>query len=330
MNKTLVAKFRNTFKTQVSLILVLALVAAQSACDRTPAIELANLGMVTGQALTEYYESLVNDTNDTWDMELFWVALIKKQNSASGRGIDPNFDDEDIKLLKGRIDQLNSRVKMAKQMRTMYTELKDYASYDAGASVEIAAKNLSSALTGLIPVPGVNAAGIIGAIAGDLERFSQIKDLKEKIKISKKLMDSLNELFEKEESAYALIAQENNVTATAIAQSLIENEMVLPWGLLDKIPTTFGVKWVSKTITDPPKDDDLKKGFIAIIKRRNDHLNDAAKSAAENLGEAIKDLAAAHAKYLEKKPIDLSNVASLLGRAKFYLGEIQKLKQASE
>ncbi len=330
MNKMFRAKYRKSLKIILGFSVILSLLVTLSACDRTPAIELANSGMATGQALTEYYESLASNTNDTWDMELFWIALIKKRNSETGPAIGPDFGEEDIAALKKRIDQLNSRIKMAKQMRGMYAALRDYASYDAGAPIETAAANLSSALTGLIPIPGVQPNAIVGAIAGDLARFSQIKDIKEKIKTSKKLMDSINTLFNKEQSAYVLIAQENNVTATAIAKSLINNKMVLPWGLVDKIPTTFGVKWVPSVISTPPEDKSIKEGFIDIISRRNDRLNDAVKNASDNLNVALGDLAGAHVKYLEKKPMDLANVASFLGRAKFYVDEIQKLKQTVE
>lgn len=338
-------------RAALSVLLVTALLT-QLGCDRKAAGDVALLGLETSKTLTLFYETLAKTTNDTWDMELYWIAQVKTSTGGAAtpapspcvrtstpapnaappggasRAASLNFTDEDIADLKERVDALNSRVAMAKQMVDMYTALKDYAAYDSGAQIEAAATKLSGALQALVPLPGIDPSAIVGGVAGDLARWNQFRSLKEKTRISMELNAKIKELFQRESTAYTFIMRDNSTTATAVAQELINNEMVLPWVLLDNVPATFGVKWATVTNNAPPKDPNLKCGFIDILRRRNDRLGENAKNATENMGKALDNLIAEQQKFLNKKPLSLSNVSAFLGRAKFYLDEIEKQKTA--
>lgn len=328
------ANFRS-HRAVVSLLVTLCLLL-QAGCDRKAAVDLATLGMETGQTLTSYYESLAKDTNDTWDMENLFIALLRhpsqNQDTNSARNAsasEPAFDNDDIKLLKDRLNALNSRIAMAKQMTAMYSALKDYSSYDSGARIEAATTKLSNTLFGLVPLPaGINPATIVGAVAGDLARWNQQKKIEELTKISQELITRLDELFKKEAPAYTAIAQENRVTMTVIAKQLINKEMVLTWQLLDHVPTSFGLKWVKDIANNPVTDEPTKKAFISIIEHRNDTLMEQAKSATENIEAALTNLVATQEKFLNKKPLEIAQVKTFLERARFYIGEIQKLKDS--
>jgi hypothetical protein len=317
----------------LSLVVTLCLFL-QVNCDRKGAIDLATLGMETGQTLTSYYESLAKDTNETWDMENLFIALLRHPSQSTNAARNASdlgsaFDADDIKLLKERLDAINSRSAMAKQMIAMYSALKDYSSYDSGARIEAAAGKLSGALFGLVPLPaGINPATIVGAVAGDLARWNQQKKIEELTKNCQELIMRLDELFKKEAKAYTAIAQENRVTMTAIAKQLINKEMVLTWQLLDHVPASFGLKWVKEVTNSPVTDDPTKKAFISIIEHRNNTLVEQAKSATENIEAALANLVATQEKFLNKKPLEIVQVKTFLERARFYISEIQKLKDS--
>lgn len=329
------AKFR---KSTVSLAIIFCLVL-QLGCDRQGAIDLATLGVEAGQTLTAYYESLAKETNDTWDKENLYLALLRRPvpppapgaATTGGATVEPAFDEEAIILLTRRVSAINSRIAMAKQMTVMYSVLKDYSSYDAGARVEDAAKKLGGALQALLPFPGgINPTTLMAGVAGDLQRWNQQRKINELTKTCLELMRKLDVLFEKEQDAYTKISQENTVTKTSIAKQLINKEMVLSWQLLDDVPTSFGLKWSTSIVNTPVKDEATKKAFISIIEHRNNVLMGHALNAAENIKAALNNLVAEQEKYINKKSLDIAQIKSFLERARFYVGEIQKLNDSQQ
>lgn len=320
--RTLTKTHRKIPRLLIALIIFIS-VFSQLACFNREAVDgLASKGIETGETLTDFYDTLSKNTNDSWELEIYWTSVVQKQFQGASVG----FDEEDIQLLEKRISALESRKEVSKQMTEMYTALKDLNSYDSGARVEAAATKLSKSLGGLLPFPGgIDPSAIVGKVAGDLASWAQEKDVKKKVKISNEAITRISELFDKEAIAYTAIAKENSADLTVVATHLINNEMILPWPLMDRVPAAFGVKWAS-TASSPPKDKATKDGFIEIIRHRNNRLTKQANEATDNLGTALRNLVAAQNKFLNKKPLDLESVSLFLDRAQSYIDEIKRLK----
>ncbi len=402
-------------RASVSLLLVFSFLT-QLACDRQEAINLSKVGVETSTTLYSFYGTLAQNTNDTRELQILWMALSAREDKTAGaeprrtpgtvpantngssqapnnapvtngrnhasnrpptnsssrnqtpgaylapaignsktpttrpatanvnanprtgaapapktaskRG--PQFPDDHPALMLKRVQALRSRAAMARQLATFLTTLKTYSESDPGAKVEEAANKLGDTVASLIPVPGVEAAvPLLAGFAGDLKRWQQHKKIKEQMKVVQAGLSKLREFYDKEAGAYTSIAQENNVFATAVLQELIKLEMVTTWGVFEKLPKPYGMKW-TEVVDEPEQREHFKKAFIDIIRFRNERFMANAKGATENLQEALAEFDSNITDFLNKKTISWDNAQAALERAKFYVDEINNMRRAKE
>lgn len=399
----------------VSLLLVFSFLT-QLACDRQEAINLSKVGVETSTTLFSFYETLAQNTNDTRELQILWMALsaredrtaraepgrtpptvpvntngnsqvpnnapvtngrnhapsrqpasTRSRNQTPGaylapavgnsrtpatrpatanvnanprpsaaptpqtaRRRGPQFPDDHPALMLKRVQALRSRAIMARHLANFLTTLKTYSESDPGEKVEEAANKLGDTVASLIPVPGVEAAvPLLAGFAGDLKRWQQHKKIKDQMKVVQAGLSKLREFYDREAGAYTSIAQENNVFATAVLQELIKLEMVTTWGVFEKLPKPYGMRWTD-VVDEPEKREHFKKAFIEIIRFRNERFMANAKGATENLQEALAEFDGKITDFLNKKTITWDSAQAALERAKFYLNEINNMRNAKE
>src|SRR3989442_1139453 len=81
-------------------------------------------GITASSTLTNYYDSLAQDTVDIWEMEAFFDSI---------QGIP--FDEKSQKLYQDRINAFNHRAQMASDFGSIYRVLLKSASYDASGQI---------------------------------------------------------------------------------------------------------------------------------------------------------------------------------------------------
>jgi hypothetical protein len=335
-------------RATVGLLIVLFL-GSQLGCDRQPAIDLAKVGLDTSTTLFNYYEALAQSTNDTREMEFLWVALIQSEQVRKTMSLDPCnprpagaparparapvipiFTPNHQKNLNDRVDQLRSRTLMAKELLNFISALKDYSESDPGAKVEDAANKLGDAISSLIPIPGVAAAvPLLSGVAGDLKRWRQYKNIKDRFRVVQRLLSNIREFYDQEKDAYTAIMQDNSTTSAAALKELVKMEWVLVWPLFERLPEPYGMKW-AKTVEAPETRDEFKCAFIKVVEFRNERTKANVENATENLGEALGEFDTKITEFLARKTISWDSVTAALGRAKFYVGEINKMRLSKE
>lgn len=370
----------------------------QLGCDRQRAIKLSSAGVETTTTLFQFYETLAQHTNDTREMEMMWVALVKSVRVSDDISLDPcnprrpvpaalsvnsqnqvttprtspvagrahttmsrtsarpaaasvapqpspspvpspvtrrriqgpNFGPDHGKLLTERVQALRSRALMARQLANFISTIKTYSESDPGAKVEEAANKLGTTITGLIPIPGVaSAVPLLAGFAGDLKRWQQHKKIKEQMKIVQSGLSQIRRFYDREAEAYTAIIRGNSNVATAIMQELIKLELVKTWDVFSQLPTPYGMKW-AKVVDEPEKRDEFKCAFIEVIRFRNDRFMSNAKNATENMQDALAEFDEKLTEFLSSKDVSWDSALAAIGRAKFYIKEINNMRNGKE
>ncbi|HWN08424.1 MAG TPA: hypothetical protein VNO50_03980 [Pyrinomonadaceae bacterium] len=359
-----------SLKRAFTCLLLIFSFMAQLGCDRQQAVSLAGVGVETSTTLFTFYETLAQHTNETREMEVMWVALSKEEsarhdpcnppepqqasnaNHREGNAIPatlstaprtyppprparqrprgPDFGPAHQKEMTDRVAALRSRASMARQLSNFLTVLKTYSESDPGAKVEEAANKLGGAVASLVPIPGiVSVIPLLSGFAGDLKRWQQHKNIKEQLRVVQAGLSKVREFYAKEAGAYTSILQDNSVSATMVLQELIKLELVTTWTVFKKLPEPYGMQW-AEVADDPEKRDEFKCAFIKLIRLRNDRFMANAKSATDNLQDALNDFDSKITDFLNKKTVSWESTQAALGRAKFYLKEINNMRSEKE
>ena len=229
-----------------------------------------------------------------------------------------------------RLQALRSRALMARQLANFISTLKTYSQSDPGAKIEEAANNLGGAIASLVPIPGAAAAvPLLAGFAGDLKRWQQYKNIKEQMKVVQAGLSKVRQFYDQEAGAYTSTAQENSNVATAVMQELIRLELVSSWGVFKRVPEPYGMKWTD-AVDQPEKRAEFKTAFIEVIRLRNERFMANAKGATESLQEALAEFDSKITDFLNKKTVSWDNTLAALGRAKFYVKEINTMRNAKE
>jgi hypothetical protein len=305
-------KRRFNIKWTLCIFLTTSLVLSSGCGDRAGAADLANAGATTANALASYYNSLAQDSIDSWEMEAFYDSI---------QGIP--FDQNSQKLYQDRIDALNHRAQMATDLASLYGALTQLSSYDASGQVSGAADRLSKQLTS-IPVlsgSGVNPASLIGSVAGDLADWKQSKDLRKGSRIIAEALEKIERLFQSEAKLYKSIARERGLSVANVLEYMIQNKMVTTTPLLQQVPQSLGL-----TLTTIPTDDKTTNGVIQLARVRLQRLALLSASAADTTDQSLLLLVQNHKDFQNKKQLSLNQVLTGLQKVQVYLDEISQLR----
>ncbi len=302
------------------LLLWMLVMSSLTGCDnRAEALELAKAGQTTAETMAKYYESLIQDSYDTWDYEAF---LIGKDRAAGDPIVLP-----DTARYTTRIEELNKRVKLAKNLAATYKALQELSSYDASGEVSDSVGNLADSIQGLgiFPTSGVNPTPLFQMVVQDLVAWKQSKDIRKGSALIMQVLQKLYDLFDRESNAYKSIVREKGQQVTLLAEYLIGQEKVTSIGLLQKIAEAFGVKLigVDTAVTTPA----IKEAMKMMITVRGDRLAQMSAQAADGIKQSIVVLIANHRQLQQKQGLSLGSLMQGLERATAYIDEINKLRE---
>jgi hypothetical protein len=301
----------------VGLVLVLA---AQMGCRRgSEGKDLAAAGLKAADVMASYYDSLVRDVTDTWEMEAFNSAL---------RGIP--FDQTAEQELQKTINALNRRKLLAQRLAATYQALENLAGYDASAEVGAAAASLGDAMSGIPGLPGGigNPSGLFSAAGGQLAAWKQTRDVRKGAEALQGSIESINALFQKELPAYQSIPEERQNKATVISDYLIRNKLVAAWPLLDKVPDALGLKWTAGR--SPVEDEKAVDALVALARVRLIRMAMLSSAAGTDISESLQLLLASQRQFLGNQAVDLAALEASLQKSSSYLDEIAKLRAQPE
>lgn len=334
---------------------------ANTSCDnRKEALQLADDGLDASSALVTYYQSLINDTEVMTELYVYQFQQFERQRVA-GRArartkkltcadliagkIVPGeegamFGETDQLMAQCRIDALNTRVKMAKRLKGLYQALKKFASYNAGAEVEAAAKGLGGALNNLPSMPGSNVipTTIVGGVARDLADWQQSRKINQHAKTIQATLNQIQLLFERESGAYTSIMSDRSDMSVTVVLELLKRQMVVPWTLFQGVPERFGLAWVADTnkkplqdcVVDPktrklPPTSECAK-VVNLVRWKEEKLERSYQQATDNMSATLEELNQTHLDFINQQRVSLARFQQALERTLFYLEEIQNLK----
>lgn len=353
--------FGKTRALTLSLLLIIPL--ATTSCDnRDQALQLADEGLDGSTALVTYYQSLIEDTEIMTGLYVYKFQVFERPRVAGGGrtkashkltcadlikgNIVPGeetamFGETDRLILQCRIDALNTRVKMAKRLKGLYQALKKFASYNAGAEVETAAKGLGTALNNLPGMPGSNTipTTIVGGVARDLANWQQSRRINQHAKTIQAALNQIQVLFERESDAYITIMRDRADLSADVAIGLLKHKMVVPWNLFNGVPELFGLAWIADTSKKPLEDcgDPNTNKFppksecekvINFVRWKEEKVKNNYQQATENMAATLDELNGTHVDFINGQRASLARFQQALERTLFYLEEIQKLKSA--
>ena len=330
-----IPRARRVLNSGLALVLLLSSMAGLTGCDnRAEGEALAKSGAAAADTLAKYYDSLIQDTIDTWEFEAFNVSIRNSMSAAAAGGAAPQnpitFDPRQQDLLQKRLDALNGRAKLARSLLATYNALKDLSTYDASGAVKGSAEALATEIVGLtrLPQAGIDPSNLFGMVAGDIAAWKQSRDIRKGSQILLRLVEDLTKLFDAEKDVYKSITEERGNKAIIVAQYLIENKMVLALPLLQKVPDSLGIKLAG---ADKPVDNAATiAGLVEMIRVRMLRMATLSAGAADNMRTALGNLATAHHELQAKRGLSLDGVLAAVARAQDYVDEINKLREAKK
>jgi hypothetical protein len=309
--------------------------AGLTGCDnRAEGEALAKTGAAAADTLAKYYDSLIQDTIDTWEFEAFNVSIRNSMGAAAAGGAAPQhpitFDPALQSKLQEQLDALNARAKLARRLLATYNALKDLSTSDASGAVKSSAEALATEIAGLkvFPAGGVNPSTLFGMAASDIAAWKQSRDIRKGSKILLAIVEGMTKLFDAEKDAYKSITEERGNKALVVAQYLIENKMVLALPLLQKVPDSLGIKLAG---ADRPVDNAATiAGLVEMISVRMLRMATLSAGAADSMRAGLADLATAHQELQAKRGLSLDGVLAAVARTQDYVDEINKLREAKK
>ena len=292
--------------------LLICLTATGCQSNRAGGEALAKAGIATANDLGDYYDSLAQDTTDTWETEAFDSAI----RGVSGPG----------NLYAQRLDALHRRARMARAIGGVYTALKGLAGYDAAGEVQGAASDLAKSVEGLTKMgPDTpDPKGIFGSVAADFATAAQSKSIRRGAQLGTAVLEKLQELQRKEHDVYVSISEERFNKVASISDLLIEQQLVASGPLLRKVPETMGTNFVDeKKAFDNV---DIKKGLKALARARLVRMRYLSASATDSAEASTAELIGQSRKVSASEKLDLSSLLGYLDKTAAYLDQIEKLR----
>lgn len=302
--------------------LFLVLISLNGCGNQKAGEELVKAGIATGNTLANYYDSLVQDTVDIWEMEAFLSSIRNDTDTTI-----VTFNESQQKLLQDQIEALQHRARLARRLVSVYNALKELSSYDASGEVKGAAENLAKEVQG-IPVlqnSKVVPSSIIGSLAGDIASWQQSKDIKKGAKLILDTLKKLKELYDSETKAYKSIAVERGNKVSNVVINLLEKKLVIGLPLLQKASESLGLPWAADK--KPIEDAQTLKAVIEVAKVRIQRMAFLSSDAADNVAMSISLLIDNHQEFQNKKVLTLSEMLAAIQKAQSYIDEISKLRQ---
>jgi hypothetical protein len=324
-------KSKTMFKRSFALFLLWAVVISSLiGCDnREEALELAKAGKEASDTMAKYYETLIQDTYDIWDLEAFRVYSDVEEGTTLSSKQQEEFRKSTDKL-RDTTEELNKRLKLAQQLASTYNALQELASYNASGEVKKSVEGLADSIKGLGLIPGAEVvpSSIFGMAAEDLTKWKQSKDIRKGSALIVQTIEKLQELFRKEAEAYRSIPEEKSNKIASALEYLITKEKATSLPLVQKVPESLGLKLVEAD--KPVKDEQTKNALIGIVTVRGERNAQMSALAASAIEKSLEELAKNHRQLQNKEGLNLGEIKEKVERAKAYIDAINEAKKENK
>lgn len=300
-------------------------------CDnRTEALELAKEGRSTALAIVKFYDSLIQDTRDTWELEVFLL----NSNITESEDDELVLSETQKGLLRTRMEEIQKRAKLARTLAATYTALEKFASYDARGEIEGSVTNLASSISGLgvIPLPTaegnkIDPSKIFGMIAGDIAAWKQSKDLREGSVLIEATIRKTQVLFYLEKAAYQYIASERGRKIKRSLTQCIKKKNCSSSPLKSYL---IQMNLNPDDVDKASEDRQTMFGILGIVTTRNEEISRKYVSAADGIDQSLNGLAENHQKFQNKEGLSLGEIKQGIERASEYLKAIEEIRKGKK
>jgi hypothetical protein len=293
----------------------IALALSLSGCtDTTRAPDLAKAGTAAATALAAYYDSLIQASFDSWDMEIFYSAVT---------GVE--FGKEEEKLLLARVDALRQRAKMARQLAGAYEALGNLAASKGGGAPDAAAR-LGASLQAIpqMPASPLKPDGLFRLVAGRLVAMRQSRDLLAGSGAMAETLESVHKLIDDETQVYQGVGAERDKNIQTLTGYLMRHRMVPITPALRRIPELLNLEWqdTSRLV----QDEKVVEAAVALAVTDSRRASLLSESAIGKVNHSLEALAGLHRELGGRGPMNLDDVLRAVRTAESDLDEIEKLR----
>jgi len=302
------------FKKVMYLFFILLLILTIQSCVEDEAQKLIDSSVSTCNLLNEYYDKLVNYTIESWELEAFNCSL---------REI--NFSSAEQEEFQKTIEHLQSRKKVIESFSKTLKLLEDFVKNKSGDDFKKNLTELGNNINELKPLKDnkvILPSNIFGNLASDIIEIYKFFEIKYISKTLANVLEKIKELYEKESELYSSIIEERNNKSLTVIYYMIDNEMVVPWSLIESAPGTVGLEIAGDN--KPAKDDKTKRALKKVLDVKYYRFKYLNKEAEESLNKLLLDLINSYNDFIQGKNIIFENIAYTMMKSASYLNDINE------
>ena len=321
-----------------SLLVPLALLgmAGCSSTVRARAVALADGGAAASRAVGDAVAATGSGVETYLEEQLLLAPL-------TGR---PEPDEVALASLDRARAALSARAEAVRSLSAAYTALGAFASYDAGAQVELGVNALAGAVDGygaaLGQLPAKPAATFtLAKAAGGIAGARQARELKAASAGIRGSVERLAGLLRKERETLASVRRVLVEGQGAAARAFVRLGLGRPGALLAPHVAGFGLAWDEKqlesvmtllrkepSVTKEPgetREDDLRRGLEKVLEHRVRRRADLESAAVDEMVGGLEALAAAHGRFEAAGEVDLAAAAEQVAALRATVDEYRAL-----
>lgn len=281
-------------------------------CINEEASKLIDSSITTGNLLSEYYDNLIKFTIQTWELEAFNSSL---------REIE--FSQEDQKEYQKTIEHLEARKKLVNSFVKIFPLLEEFVNNKSPEDIKGAAVKLGNNINELKPLKDnkiIMPSDVFGNLSEDILNLYKFFEIKYICKSLVKTLEKIKELFEAESELYTSIIQERNNKSLIVINYMIDNELVIPWSLIESAPGTVGLTMA--VAKKPAKNEKTKKALKKVLEAKYYRMNYLIKSAENDLITLLLDLIKTYNEFIQGKKVAFDNIGYIANRVGGYFNDI--------
>lgn len=274
--------------------------------------QLAVAGSESTRALAGYYDTLVQDTVDTWELEAIFRGTANPPIP---------FSTAEQRLYQERIDALSTRAQLARDFSACYASIEQLAEADSTTTISQAYTHTTPQLQELPALPGSRVTPETLLVLKGLADWKQTSDLRKANALALQQVKGLSTLFNEERAAYQLIGTERHDVVSAVGRRLLEQKKLNGRELLERIPVLVGLPWANG---QPALDDaGTINTMVVLLTTRSERRKIQSERIAVNMATALEGLVQSHAQFQQQKAIRLNDVLPYAREAQRFVNELK-------
>jgi len=280
-----------------SLLLLLCVVNLCGCRLRDDATRVATDGNAAATALASYYDTLVQDTLDTWELE----AIFR------GTATPPiPFPAPEQRVYQARLTALRARGQAARDLAAVYGAFEHLTTYRSADTIRATYARVTQHRHQLPPLSGSAAPPASLLLAQGVTDLRQVSDIKAANALILHDVTALATVFQQEQEAYQLIGAERHTSVSAVGRRLLEQKKLNGKALLERIPMLVDLPWATGQPTlEEPGTINL---MVALLLTRSERRAIQAEQAAVNLALALHGMVQNHTRLLTQQAVRLQDV----------------------